>query len=367
MSEFCKFIKNGLVYNNNTRQFTVSPCCYFSKQYSIDPTANVAEQYAHHRQSWSREDFSETCRICLDAEKTGKQSYRQASFDIVPQGQDGISMLTVAINKECNLACASCGSHSSSRWYNENKRNGIKEPQEIVDYHVDNHKGLTTDRFLSLMDNADLHNLDYIKFGGGEPLMTDTHMRVLERVKDPARVELQYTSNFSIMPTPQVADMWSRFKQVKWMASIDGTGDQFDLLRWPHTWDKLVLFVERALRHTPANVSLGIEHTLNMLNVYYFDRLEQWYLKDFCSANTARRGVLSIHNVEGIMTLDEVPQKVRDMVMDKLGNDHRVSRTLSQQGHGRDPAGSVAYLDGLDSQRGTNWRSTFPEVEMHYA
>ena len=366
MSEFCKFIKHGLVYNNNTSEFTVSPCCYFGKQYSIDPTQDVAGQYQRHRQEWSREDFNETCRICIDEEKAGKQSYRQASFDIVPQNQDKISMLTVAVNKECNLACATCGSHSSSRWYNENRRNGVREDDAVVAYHEDNHKGRTTDRFLALLDSADLGKLDYVKFGGGEPLMTETHMKVLERIENPSTVELQYTSNFSIMPTARVIEMWSRFKEVKWMASIDGTGEQFGLLRWPHTWEKLVLFADRALNNTPNNVTLGIEHTLNMLNIHYFDRLENWYLQQFCQQQSERRGVLSIHNVEGIMTLSEVPGKVRDMVMEKFGTDHKVSRIMAQQYRGNDAGGSVAYLDGLDRQRGTDWRRTFPEVEKHY-
>jgi hypothetical protein len=119
---FCKFLKNGLVYNNNTTHFTVSPCCYFLKNYAIDPDQDPVQQLTNYKQQWLTEDFNNTCQVCLNAEKSGLASYRLASFDEIPGTHEQLNFLTIAVNKKCNLACPSCDSGSSSFWYQENLR-----------------------------------------------------------------------------------------------------------------------------------------------------------------------------------------------------------------------------------------------------
>ena len=333
---------------------------------AIDTKKDVYEQYLKHKFAWKNENFDKTCKVCIDHEKVGIESYRQASFNIVPANSKSISMLTVAINKECNLACPQCNSSSSSTWYRENLRNGVKELPEIVSYHTDNHKGKTTEKFVSLFEANDFSNLNYIKFGGGEPLMTETHLEVLDKVQNPANVELQYTSNFSIMPSAEALDKWSKFKNVKWMGSIDGTNEQFSLLRWPHTWEKFKKLCTRAIEETPDNVTFGIEHTLNMFNIFYYDRIEKWYLTEFCKGHSKKRGVLSLHNVFDRMRLSEVPESLKNIIVEKYGNNHKITNILNSEFKADDYKKSIRYMDLLDRQRNTNWRSVFSEIQSHY-
>ena len=365
MQKFCKFLEHGIQYNNNTTNFTIAPCCYFSKQYTIDVDKDIEQQYIDTKSIWSKENLEQTCKICIDHEKLGIRSYRQASFDIVPEQNKNISMVTVAVNKECNLACPQCGSHSSSFWYRENQRHGIKENQEIINYHLDNHRGKITEQFVSLFESNHFNDVKYVKFGGGEPLMTDTHKEIIKKLKNKNNIELQYTSNFSIMPSAEVLELWKDFKVVKWMASIDGVEDQFSLLRWPYTWNKLKDFSNRALDVTPNNVTFGVEHTLNMLNVYYYDKIEEWFNTIFCGSNKQRRGVFNIHNVMGKLSLAEVPVGLREEIKKKFGDKHIITKTIQNEPI-KDFRESIRYLDLLDSQRLTNWRSVFSEVEQYY-
>ena len=53
MPEFCKFLEHGLQYDNNTVNFTVRPCCFFSKRYKIDATKNIPEQYQKYKSLWN--------------------------------------------------------------------------------------------------------------------------------------------------------------------------------------------------------------------------------------------------------------------------------------------------------------------------
>jgi predicted 2-oxoglutarate/Fe(II)-dependent dioxygenase YbiX len=362
--KFCKFFKNGLVYNNDTTQFTASPCCYFDQSYTIDPSADIREQFANYKTTWLTADTDSLCRICHHQERSGIPSYRQAANNLIQEETDNLVMLTVAVNKKCNLACPSCGSHSSSLWYRENLRNHVEESQSIIQLHQEDHEHLVTERFLTLFKTQDLSNLRYIKFGGGEPFMNDTHLQILKMIPNADQVTVQYTSNFSIMPTSRVFAEWERFCLIKWVASIDGVGDQFEFLRWPYQWNKLADFKERAIALVPNNVIFGVEHTLNPLNIFYYDRFEQWFNDEFGVNRLGDPSDLNIHYANGIMGLDKTNSDVRNLVAKKYNN-HSIHHLLKQVPY-TNSTGFVEYLDKLDQWRSTSWRRLFPDVEHYY-
>lgn len=361
---FCRFLDHGLVYNNNSTHFTVSPCCYFSKNYEIDPGGDVPVQIMQYRQQWNQEDFSRTCKICLDLEHAGRASYREASFEI--SSDHAISTLTVAVNKQCNLACASCGPESSSFWFQENRRNGIQQPRHIIELHQEDRSGETTESFLSMFRSMDLSHIEYIKFGGGEPLMSDTHEKILGMIPDPSRVTVQYTSNFSIEPASRVFDLWQRFRLVKWCASIDGVGDQFGLLRWPYQWSSLEKFLSRARAQVPHNVMFGVEHTLNPLNIWYFDRFQAWFGSSFAANRYGDPSDFNIHVCQGSMGLEQTPPLLRDEILDRFGPENPVSVLLDNNPYPGSHDRLVQWMDHLDRQRHTQWRQTFAEVADYF-
>jgi len=360
--EFCRFLSNGLVYNNNSTHFTVSPCCYFSRDYSIDPQGDVGQQIMEYRRHWRQEDFGQTCKTCLDLEQAGKTSYREASFEISSDLDDHVTTLTVAVNKQCNLACASCGPESSSFWFQENKRNGVEQPAHIIELHREDRSGDTTERFLDLFRDLDLSQIEYIKFGGGEPLMSDTHQRILSMIPDPSRVTVQYTSNFSIEPTAQAQELWQRFHLIKWCASIDGVGDQFELLRWPYRWPALEKFIQRQKTQVPHNVMFGVEHTLNPLNIWYFDRFQQWFGQEFSSNRYGDPSDFNIHVCQGPMGLEQTPPALRSAIQGRYGANSAVSILLDNNPYPGSHQRIVQWMDQLDRRRQTQWRRVFREV-----
>lgn len=364
--KFCRFLKNGLVFNNNITHFTVSPCCYFSKNYSIDPVRDVRQQLTQYREQWNQENFSETCKICLDLDQAGKVSYRQASFDITSDSETNVSTLTVAVNKQCNLACASCGPESSSFWFQENKRNNLDQPQQIIDLHREDRTGDIAKNFLKVFESIDLRHIQYIKFGGGEPLMSDTHTKILSMIPDPSRVVVQYTSNFSIEPSSDVFDLWERFRLVKWCASIDGIGDQFELLRWPYKWQNLEKFIQRMIEQVPHNVMFGVEHTLNPLNIWYFDRFQKWFENSFSCNRYGDRSDLNIHACAGNLDLSQTPPALRSAILDRFGPTDPISILLQNHPHQGSYKRLAHWLDTLDRHRHTKWRRTFAEIEHFF-
>ena len=367
MSIFCRHLNNGLVYNNNTTTFTMAPCCFFNKENSANPTSNLSDQLSSYRQDWVNSDVNVTCKICIDAESRGSYSYRLASFDNITGVDNKLEFLTVAVNKKCNLACPSCDSSSSSFWYQENSRNNVQQRSTIHQLHQEDQQGIITDKFINLLSEQDLTALRYIKFGGGEPLMTDTHEKVMQLIPNPNNVTIQYTSNFSIMPSKSTLKYWEKFKLVKWIASIDGVGEQFSFLRWPYRWEKLEAFASSAINTVPGNVMFGVEHTINPLNIFYFDQFETWFSKHLGSNRFGDKSDFNVHLCTKILGLEHTPPELRNKIATKYGNTHQVTIALKQKPYSGSTAELVKYLDQLDSQRGTNWRQLFPEVQEFFS
>jgi hypothetical protein len=366
MSTFCRHLSNGLVYNNDTVKFTVSPCCFFAGESHVDPNKDLLGQMDAHRIRWLKSDVNNTCKICISAESSGAHSYRSASFDIIDGIENKLEFLTVAVNKKCNLACASCTSQSSSFWYQENIRNNVLQTSQVHQLHQEDRQGIITDKFISLLSDQDLTSVKYIKFGGGEPLMTDTHEKVMALIPDPSKVTIQYTSNFSIMPSQSVLKIWEKFKLVKWVASLDGVGEQFSFLRWPYRWEKLQTFVDEAVKTVPGNVMFGVEHTINPLNIFYFDQFENWFKQHFAVNRYGDQSDFNVHLCTGVLGLEHTPPKLREKIKNKYGTNHRIMIALTQKPYSGSTARLVQYLDQLDNQRKTNWRQIFPEVQEFF-
>lgn len=362
---FCKFLKNGLVYDNNNTHFTVSPCCYFSKNYAIDPDQDPVQQLTNYKQQWLTENFNNTCQICLNAEKSGLASYRQASFDEIVEDSEQLNFLTIAVNKKCNLACPSCDSTNSSFWYQENLRHDVAESKNIIQLHQEDREGIITEKFLSTLASQDLNKVTYIKFGGGEPLMSDTHEQILNLLPHPENVTIQYTSNFSLMPAHRVFKLWEKFKLIKWVASLDGIDSQFGFLRWPYQWKNLEKNVTMAKANVPGNVMFGVEHTVNLLNAFYYPEFKSWIDQHFSTNRFGDLTDLNLHKCRGLLSVDHMPHDLRHLVKTKLGTTHAISNMIDQTGYSNNVASTVEYLNQLDTWRNSNWRELFPEIQEY--
>ena len=357
---FCKFLTGGLVYNNNTTDFTVRPCCYYHGKDTIDIAIPIQPQVDKLRSKWNDDQRDKTCRVCIEAEAQGEYSYRQSAADVI-DGDGGVEFLEVMVNKQCNLACPMCSSNSSSLWYKESVKFNWPITNEQHQFHSDTKDGLIDDLFMESVKTLDASKIKYVKFCGGEPLLTDVHIRVLDMIPDPSKVTVQYTSNFTIMP--KNFDQLANFKLVKWSASIDGTGKRFDLLRWPAKWSKLEKFVQKAIATAPGNTMFILEHTINPLNVFYYDEIQTWSAENFATNRFGDRSDLNIHRAIGQdkLALNFTPPALRKAVKEKYGAEHAISIMLDQYPYNNRVDDMIAYLDKLDAARSTNWRNAFPE------
>ena len=144
----CKFFNNGLVYNINPSNFIMRPCCYFKQENEVVPEQPSLGQYQKFKTQWIKSDLADNCSICYRQEHSGQISYRQAANDIIKKTTDKLVMLTISVNKKCNLACPTCDSSASSFWYQENIRNSVAQSENIIRLHKEDKEHIIVEKFL---------------------------------------------------------------------------------------------------------------------------------------------------------------------------------------------------------------------------
>jgi sulfatase maturation enzyme AslB (radical SAM superfamily) len=299
-------------------------------------------------------DFLPGCSKCKLKEQTHGLSLRTITNNQIPDDiGDTFYKLEVVLDTTCNAACIQCGTLQSSLWRKE-----LATDKKI--FHIQP-KVQIDDRIKEIKENIDLNKVKMYHFWGGEPLLTDTHLKFLYEIDDPSDVHIAYTTNGSIFPDEKILDLWSKFKSVTIGVSIDAMKDQFYYIRWPLGWEKITRNLERFKTESPMNTRFHVNCCIIPLNAYYVDELGYWLDDNF---KTARNGSNITYNFirgEGTLDIATTPMKLREEIWKKLGEDHVVSNVLKEVPV-LDPQAMISHLHGIDARRNLNWRETFPEI-----
>jgi hypothetical protein len=140
--------------------------------------------------------------------------------------------------------------------------------------------------------------------------------------------------------------------------SLDGIGNRFDYIRYPLKWSQVEKNVIRMLNELPSNVQFKLNHTVNILNLYYYDEFIDWYNRVMLS----ERPVNFLFNpCSGILSPNQVPDKLFNRLLEKYGEDSKVIRTITNN-NSNDQTDLLTYLSELDTRRRLDWRQVFPEI-----
>ena len=201
-----------------------------------------------------------------------------------------------------------------------------------------------------------------INFFGGEPLRTDTHLKVLSLIKDPANVELVYVTNGSIFPSQEILDIWRKFKVVQISISIDGIDEHFNYLRWPLQWDQVTENLIEYAKLEQSKFKINTSFIITPFNILYQDRYKKWAVDFFAGTNI--RGEDWFQNpwpVVGTINLECVSDKLKQAVLEKYGNNSKVYR-LIQPFNETKYQKFIEYVNTHDHHRNLVWKDTFAEV-----
>ena len=351
-NEFCRRLSNSFRFLEQDGNIVYQPCCW------IQPSNSPIEHKMHLtnvRRQFTKTVLADTeknCHECLGREQNSYGvSHREFAKSYIPKDAIDGDMYHVAvhIDSTCNAACVMCGPHNSSLWQKQN------DPTvKLKDYSAQYQK------LVSFTNFDKLRRLDFV---GGEPLLSNHNVEFLKNVTHPADVEVLYNTNGSILPSTELIELWSTFKNVDLAFSIDGMNEQFEYIRWPLSWKK----VEDNMLHYDSilkdKLGLYMHFTANPMNIFYFKDLENWYSKRAWPNRSNEFSGLQVSPCFGTWGIDATPLKLRKHIEDKFGSDHIITRLLKS--HEEVPGKFqqlIENMEMLDEKRNMSYKDTFSEV-----
>ena len=365
----------------------VTPCClvYDSKHsYGSLNEKNLKEIWNSDEIKSMRLDMLNgarrpECAECYACESLNQSSYRKElnqefsnHFSFVNETKDdgtvdkfNIVYWDFRFSNVCNFKCRTCYEGNSSSWAKENGNTptiiGIDD--EICD---------------------DLYSVvEKIYFAGGEPLIMDSHYKVLDKLIEYEKfdVKLIYTTNFSTLDYKGkcILDYWEKFPNLTVSASMDGLGKRGELIRDGLNWDTFIHNVSRFHERFPnCSEQFGIICTLQLLNAFdsidlhkklYEDGIiksldnfqlnflfEPSYLSVNCLPNTVK-----INLIKKIKDHIENYLKPRDANISHFVSYAKLLTQESRTDKLKDFVREIKYIDGIRNQ---DTRKTFPEFEQ---
>ena len=345
----------------------VMPCCRFQVEMVIDPVTGDAprqdsrmyknpdykkenipymneggldkafngDEYTQMREAMLRGEKLKGCAKCWEIENSGgvdspRQFWNRRYFDQIGKPPK-IKYLELGFSTHCNLACRMCSPEYSSKWHN------IVFPEHKVEV------GFTD--FIKNLD-ADLSEVENIKFVGGEPMMDKNHDRFIENLEawgiNLSKLNLFYHTNGTIMPGDNVIRVWEKLANVTIVISIDGYGEVNEYHRPGHKFSDLE---KNLLRYKELPVKIETHTVVTQLNVFYLQSLIDWLDKmeidprrsDFDPSNfplylsirsmDEDKKLKAIKYVEGLSRSDIKPRLINKIKMDipesdGMGDDH---------------------------------------------
>ena len=282
---------------------TVRPCCladdeirdsagekYSLTRASLADVQNSADMHTLRRQFLAGER-PQTCRKCWNEERAGRTSKRMHTLDRLKhvvtdtdwtEDAKPLMFLDLKLGNICNLKCRICGSWSSSQFASEEIAFLPQEEKKQSHAYTMLRAGAwpqENQTFWQQID-ANLANIRYIEFTGGEPFLIDQHFDMLEGIVDrgiASQVEIHYNTNGTIYPE-RGEQIWRHFKTVEIAFSIDDVGSRFEYQRSNADWNLVCENLDRFrdLKEIYPNIRLQVCTTVNVFNVRYLAELAQW-------------------------------------------------------------------------------------------
>jgi organic radical activating enzyme len=357
---FCKALSNAVSFRipGDSNSLTFNPCCLYDVYLPFHPTV-----FKKHRDIFINADkeYLPACSKCKLKEVTHGLSRTQRDIfnKQIPDGiGTDIHKLEIVLDTTCNAACIQCGTYQSSLWRNEiaarDPNYSHIQPKSQIDQKIE-----------QIKNSVDMQKVKIWHFWGGEPLLTDTHMKFLNEIEDLSTVSISYTTNGSIFPKDDVLELWSKCKEVTIGISTDGINDRFHYLRWPLTFDKWAHVVNKFKNETSSNVRYHINYCVMPLNALYTNEMGEWLDKNFSKHRDGTNIPFSFIRSEGTVDAACTPMSLREEIWKRLGDNHTVSNILKELPI-KDPSTMLGHLNYWDPVRKLNWRETFPDVVRHF-
>ena len=284
-----------------------------------------------------------------------------------------VPSLDIRFSNVCNLRCRTCDPTQSSAWAADARALGLPVEGGPILRPYDDWDTLWR-QLQPLLEGG----LEEIVFFGGEPLIMEEHYRILDFLiaRQLTHVRLRYTTNFSTLRFQgrDVIDLWSRFRDVRVIASLDGFGRRGEYLRKGLSWNAVVANREEMLRRCP-HVAFSISATFSIFNALHLpDFHREWGEKGYIDRNEFAINMLVAPEIYRAQALSaalkqRVAESYRRHQESFLDADGMAAHDFAAAAHFMQAQDRsellpefVAMTRRLDQLRGEDCREVFPEL-----
>jgi len=266
----------------------IKPCCvYKGGQHSLnrgDTLETAWKKLDVLREEFIQGNKPDRCNACWDREKVLGHSRRTWYDDKIQNWPNEYNLnpefklrhVDLNFGNTCNLKCRMCGSWGSTTWFKEEKllneinpnfnRTVIKSPTIIHGNYWDDKKEVFKD-------------LERIDFKGGEPLMQEGMYIFLEYLVEwgyAENITIAYTTNGTQTPD-RLKDLWPKFKKIKIIISVEGTGDLYEYIRGGNvqTIDELENNMYWYDKFT--NIEGSFNTAIQIYNIFDLNNILEWF------------------------------------------------------------------------------------------
>ena len=364
-SNYCPEVYRSLFVDRfNDTGIRVAPCCQAERVVeSVDTfDFNTSPYLTQLREKFNQGERPTECHRCWRVEDLGHESRRQSTIKFFNTTSREIKLesLDHSTTWACNLACVPCGPYNSSTWATELNLNH----SELANL------GRKFQKHNEFKDQLDYQHIRKLHFNGGEPLLNNEQLLILEKLDKQQvlnQTTISYNTNGTIMPTDRLIEFWKKAKLVKLFFSIDAIGEAFDYIRYPAQWTEVSNNLISMKNNLPGNVLFGFQVTVGCHNVFEIMNVWNWFREnlafnregdpsDFCWQLPTvfdMRDLPTPAKQKAIVELESV--KEFEGIVNYLKSTINYSANNDWQ----------LRLDGIDQRRHTNWRKSL-KVSKYY-
>lgn len=310
------------------------------------------------------------CHRCYDTERSGGKSKRQQenttfnwTEDDALTNVDGsidtpLQFIELRLGNTCNLACITCNSVSSSKWYRDEQFLSKKLEWFKVFENSKQTRWFESEEFYENLAEISNH-VSKIYINGGEPLLIKQHKVLLQRLIDmdvADKIKLEYSINLTITDI-EFIDIWKQFKHVVVQFSIDALGEFNDYLRYGSDFSKIVENLEWFIANKPDNTYYMICQTLSAINY-----LEVPFVVDFFKKYNLNVNVNPVYSPSYFSSAALIEQEKEQVLNSISKNDNEQIKFAVKSWLENNPCDieqrkqMFEILSALDESRGTTYK-----------
>ena len=299
------------------------------------------------------------CYNCYKNVLSPQENFRvQWSAHPVDASTPKLQKLDYNVDPICNAACVHCSSYYSSAWLAEDQRHGVKFQTRQFGSTRKNHA----------WQDLDLSDLKYLYINGGEPLLSDEPLPMLQHLDHKHKlsdIHFSFNTNGSIRPNHELLALMKKCRSVVWNFSIDGIEQEFEYIRYPLIWQQVADNVAWA-SNQHGNFIINIACSVGIHNIDAVDRIVSWVDQVNATLPPSRQALKFLSSpVFGVLSLENAEPQLRQVWLNRYSgpqNWHQQAREILLRPAQPSGGGWQQHLDMLDQRRGLDWRQSLPEL-----